>query len=308
MTEQRRLTPATWGLLFLLACLWGGSFPANRAALAEVPVLTVVLFRAGGAALALWVYVALRGLAVPRGPRVWLIFLGIGFFNCALPFSLIVWGQQHIPGGLAAILNAATSVLAVGLSAVVFADERLTRAKVIGVTLGLLGVITAMGVENLAALDLGAVGQLAVLGAALSYAVTTIAARRLLTGIRPEVSAAAMLTTAAVLLAPVAVWSDGWPAFGYAPAVWGALAWLALASSALAYVLYYIVLTRAGAGNVSLVTLLVAPVAILLGAALFAERLDWHAYTGFALLAAGLLVIDGRISRASAPPSRADRG
>jgi drug/metabolite transporter (DMT)-like permease len=95
---------------------------------------------------------------------------------------------------------------------------------------------------------------------------------------------------------PAALWQDGLPAGGFAPPTWAALAYLAAVSSAFAYFLYYVVLARAGASNVSLVTLMVAPVAIVLGAVIFGERLDWTAYAGFALLAAGLLVIDGRIA------------
>ncbi len=296
MVTQARLTPLTWGLLVLLALIWGGSFPANRAALAEVPVLTVVAIRVAGAAVIMWAWVLAAGIAVPRGGRWVAVFLGLGLMNNALPFTLIVWGQSHIASGLAGILNAATAVFGVLVGALVFADERLTGAKAAGVALGFAGVVVAIGAENLHHLDLTSLGQLAVLGAALSYAVTTAAARRLLRGVAPQVSAAGMLTGAAVVMLPLALWADGLPAMDYAPRSWGALAYLAAVSSAFAYVLYYIVLARAGASNVSLVTLMVAPVAILLGAGLFGERLGWEAYAGFALLALGLLVIDGRLA------------
>lgn len=304
MTVQARLTPLTWGLLVLLALIWGGSFPANRAALAEVPVLTVVAIRVGGAAVLMWACVLLRGLPVPRGWRWVAVFLGLGLMNNALPFTLIVWGQSQIDSGLAGILNAATAIFGILVGALAFADERLTRAKATGVALGFAGLVLAIGADKLDGLDLTSLGQLAVLAASLCYAVTTAAARRLLRGAAPEVLAAGMLSGAAVVMIPLALAAEGVPATGYGAATWASLAYLAAVGSALAYVLYYAVLARAGASNVSLVTLMVAPVAILLGALLFGERLELSAYAGFALLAAGLLVIDGRI----ALPARARSG
>jgi drug/metabolite transporter (DMT)-like permease len=286
-----------WALLGLLGLIWGGSFLANRAALAEVPVLTVVAFRVTGAAVLLWAYVAIRGLPVPRGPRIVAVFFGMGLLNNVLPFSLIVWGQQHIASGLAGILNAATAVFTVLLVALIFPDERLTGRKAVGVTLGFLGVATAVGLHNLAALNFASLGQMAVLGATIAYALSGVFGRIFLKGIRPEVSAAGMLAASACVMVPAALAVDGPPALDYGPGSWIALAYLACFASALAYILFYAVLGLAGAGNLSLVTLLVAPIAIVLGALVYGEALRPSAYLGFALLALGLLVIDGRLLR-----------
>jgi len=292
---QRTISPTAWALMGLLALIWGGSFVNNKIALTEIGVLTLVALRVTGAAAALWVWVLVRRLPVPRGGR-WLgIFALMGLGNNVIPFTLIVWGQSHIPSGLAGILNAATAVFTVLLVTLVFPDERLTRAKAAGVAIGFAGVVVTVGPAALRALDLTSLGQLAVLGAALSYAVSGAYARHVMRGIRAEVSAAGMLTAAALLMLPLAVAAEGVPTFQWAPATWGALAYLCFAASALAYILYYAVMRLAGAGNVSLVTLMVAPVAIALGAVVFGETLAPSAYVGFALLTLGLLVIDGRI-------------
>ena len=292
---QQHLTPRAWGLLLLLALIWGGSFLSNRAALAEVGVLTTVAFRVGGAALALWLYVLWRGLPVPRGGRAAATFLVIGLLNNALPFTLIVWGQTRVDSGLAAIINAATAIFAVLISAMLFPDERLSPRKALGVTLGFLGVALAMGLSHLLAFDPRSVGQLAILGASLAYACAAAYGRGATRGLRPEVSAAGMLTGASVVMVPLALWQEGMPALGYAPATWAALGYLAFAASALAYLLYYAVLQSAGAGNLSLVTLMIPPVAIVLGAAVYGESLHLSAHLGFGLLALGLLILDGRI-------------
>ena len=294
---QQTISPRAWALMALLAAIWGGSFLSNRIALEEVGVLTTVAFRVAGAALFLWAYVVLRGLAVPRGARWPAVFLGMGVLNNVIPFTLIVWGQQYIPSGLAAIFNASTAIFAVLLAALIFADERLSVRKAVGVALGFAGVATAIGIGNLAALDLTSLGQLAIIGSSVSYAVASVFGRVFLKGIRPEVSAAGMLTGSALVMLPLALFAEGAPSFDYTAATWAALAYLAFAASALAYILYYFVLGLAGAGNLSLVTLLVVPVAIVLGGLVYEEALQPADYAGFALLAFGLLIIDGRIER-----------
>ncbi|MGL5008661.1 MAG: EamA family transporter, partial [Paracoccaceae bacterium] len=113
MVVQRHISLTAWALIALLAVIWGGSYLSNRVALEQVPVFTTVAIRVTGAALALWTYVALRRLPVPLTPSLALAFRGMGILNNVIPFTLIVWGQQHIPSGLAAILNAATAILAV---------------------------------------------------------------------------------------------------------------------------------------------------------------------------------------------------
>jgi drug/metabolite transporter (DMT)-like permease len=187
------------------------------------------------------------------------------------------------------------------LTALLFPDERMTARKAIGVGLGFLGVALAMGLTHLGALDPRSLGQLAILGAALSYAAAAAFARVAVRGLRPEVSAAGMLTGASVVMVPLALFIEGPPSLAYAPATWAALAYLAFAASALAYLLYYAVLQAAGAGNLSLVTLLIPPIAIVLGAAVYGEALHVTAYLGFGLLALGLLILDGRIGGKARP-------
>ncbi len=295
IVTQQRLTPRAWGLLLLLALIWGGSFLSNRAALAEVGVLTTVAFRVAGASVALWAYIAWRRLPLPRAWRYLWVFLTMGFLNNVIPFTLIVWGQTRVDSGLAAILNAATAIFAVLLTAAIFPDERMSARKALGVVLGFGGVAMAMGFSHLFALDPRSLGQIAILGASVSYAFAAAFARVAVKGLRPEVSAAGMLTGASLVMVPLALYVEGAPSLSYGPATWAALAYLALAASALAYLLYYAVLQVAGAGNLSLVTLLIPPIAIALGAVVYGEALHLTAYLGFALLALGLLILDGRI-------------
>lgn len=292
---QQRFSRKGWVLIGLLALIWGGSFPATRAILTEVDVLTAVAFRVLGGAICLWLWVLWRGLRPQGGWRGAPRFLVMGLLNNVIPFGLIAWGQQHIPSGLAAILNSSTAIFTVALAALILADERLTGRKALGVLLGITGVALVIGPAVLHSLDVTSFGQVAILGAGLSYASAGIFARLTLRTEAPEVAAAGMLTAATLVMVPLALWHNGVPTLDYAPTTWAALAYLATAATAFAYLIYYAALQVAGAVNVSLVTMMIPPVSVVLGRLAFDEALSPLAFAGFATLAAGLVVIDGRL-------------
>jgi drug/metabolite transporter (DMT)-like permease len=294
---QTSLTPRAWAELALLSLLWGASFLAIRTTLDEVPVLTAVAHRVTWAAVALWLVVIATRTSLPKGPRVWGALLVMGMLNNVIPFTLMAWGQLHIETGLAAILNAATAVWGTLIAAAVFRDERLTARKAVGVALGFGGVAVAVGAGALAALDLRSLGQLAVVAGTVSYAFAAVWARVRLKGLPPVVAAAGMLTGAALVMGPLAVAVEGRPSFVLSPVTWVAIGYMALVATSFAYLLYYRVLAMAGSANLLLVTLIIPPVAIVLGAWVRGEALPPHAFAGLAMLAAGLLVLDGRVLR-----------
>ncbi len=285
----------TWIELLLLGVIWGGSFLAVRIALDEIGVFSSVAHRVLWAALALWVVVYLRGIRVPGSPRLWAAFLIMGLLNNVIPFALLSWGQLHIEAGLTGILNAATAIWGVLIAAVFFRDERLTLARSVGVTLGFLGVATAIGLNNLQSLDVRSLAQLAVIGATISYALAGSWARAALANVSPILSAAGMLAASAIVVVPFAWVVEGPLTLALEARTWAAIGYFSLISTAVAYLLYYRILGQAGAGNLLLVTLLVAPVAIILGVLFRGEDLTASAYVGFALLALGLLILDGRL-------------
>ncbi len=295
---QKSISRRAWAELLLLSLIWGGSFLSVAVILREIPVFWAVAGRVAGAAGVLWLYVLWRGLAFPRGWRIWGAFLGMGVLNNAIPFSLITWGQQSISSGLAGILNALTAVLGVLVAAMLLADERLTKRKGVGVLLGFAGAATVIGPAALGGLDPASLGQMALLGSSLSYALAGVWARRTLAGQAPQVAAAGMLTSSALIMVPIALAVEGLPPLPHLGQTWISLGYLSLVATAGAYLLYYRVLDMAGSGNLMLVTLMVSPFAVLLGALVLGETLPGRAYAGFALLATGLAVIDGRLWRA----------
>ena len=295
---QKTISPRAWAELLALSLIWGASFLSIRIALDEIGPLTAVAHRTGWAMLILWTYVAMRRLALPADLRVWGAFLVMGMLNNVIPFSLMAWGQLHIETGLTSILNASTAIFGVIAAAVFFADERLTARKAIGVSLGFIGVSTAIGLAAFKNFDIRSLGQLAVIGGTMSYALAGVWARQKLGHLKPQVAAAGMLTGASIVTIPAAWFVEGPISLDLQPRTWAAISYYAIVATAIAYMLYYRVLAMAGSGNLMLCTLLVAPVAILLGALVLGEALPLRAYVGFSVLALGLLILDGRALKA----------
>ena len=297
MEIQKTVTTRAWIEMALLAALWGATFVSIRIALDEIGPITAVAHRVGWAMLALWLAVFVMRIPVPRDPKVWIGFLGMGLLNNVIPFGLMTWGQLHIESGLTSILNAATAIFGVIAAAIFFADERITARKALGVMLGFAGVTTAIGLENLRNFDLQSLAQLAVTAGTVSYALAGVWARKLLWGQPPQLAAAGMVTGSALIVIPLAWVVEGPMTLDLAPRTLWAIGYYALGATALAYLLYYRILAMAGSGNLMLVTLLIPPFAIVLGVVVLGETLRPAAYGGFALLAMGLVVLDGRIWR-----------
>jgi drug/metabolite transporter (DMT)-like permease len=286
--------PAEWALLVSLSIFWGGSFLFGKIALMELRPFTVVLLRVGIAALALNLVVLASGRRMPRSARTWGAFLIMGLLNNIVPFSLIFWGQTHIQSSLAAILNATTPVWTVLLAHALTRDERLAPHKAAGVLVGLAGAAVIIGPGALLGLGIHAMAQLAVVGAAMSYALAGVYGKRF-AGLPPVTVAAGQLSASAVMTIPLALLVDK-PWLGHlpGPGTWGAVLCLALLSTALAYVIYFRLLAKAGATNVLLVTFLIPVSALILGALVLGESLDLRQAVGMALVILGLAAIDGR--------------
>lgn len=293
---NRPMTGLEWAMLVALATVWGGSFFFNSVAVRELPVLTVVLARVALAALILLAVLRLRGERMPRSRQVWIAFFGMGLLNNAIPFSLIVWGQQHITSGAASILNAATPFFGVLLAHLLTQDEQMTRSKLVGVLIGFAGVAVMIGAGALRDLGVHVAAQIMCLLGAASYAVAGIFGRRFRAlGVSPMSTATGQVIASSLILLPVVMVVDHpWalPVPGWE--VMGAVIGVAAISTALAYTLYFRILSTAGATNLLLVTLLVPISAILLGTLFLSEALFARHLWGMALIAAGLGVVDGR--------------
>ena len=287
---------ADWGVLVTLAVIWGAAFLFIGVAVKHVQPLTYVWLRLTIAAAGMWVVLRWKGqgLGLPR--EAWRSILLLALLNNAVPFSLFGWGQTHIASGLASILNATTPIWGVVVAHFFTSDERMTPRKIAGVMLGVGGVALMIGPTLLSNLGSSALAQLACVAAALSYALAAVWARRFRKqGLSPISVSTGQLTAGALIMLPLMLlvdqpWTHPMPPIE----AWGSIIALALVCSAFGYVLYFRLIDSSGATNALLVTLLVPPVAILLGALFLGEVLAVQDFLGLGLIALGLAAIDGR--------------
>jgi drug/metabolite transporter (DMT)-like permease len=285
-----------WILLLALSVLWGGSYLAFRVSAPQMPALTLVLARCLIAAVALHTALLLRGrrLRLDRGRIV--DYGGMGLLNNVIPFGLIFYGTQTITAGLASILNAVTPMITALVFHLFTRDERLTANKGAGVVLGFAGVAILLGPAALTDAGDHLLAELACIGATVSYAFSTLWARRF-RGDDPMEAACGQLTASTTICLPLALLVDRpWTLPMPGADVVAAVLFLGLFATALAYVIFFRILTLAGS-NVMLVTLLVPVSAVVLGALVLGERLEPRAFAGMAVIAIGLAAIDGRLWR-----------
>jgi drug/metabolite transporter (DMT)-like permease len=288
-----------WAMLCVMAVLWGCSFLFFKMLAGRLPPFTVVLGRVGIAAVTLNLIMLALRRPLPRAPRLWGAFAVMGLLNNALPFSLTATGIHYIPSGLASILNASTPVFTVVAAHFLTADDKLSANRVAGVLAGLAGVAILVGPSAFGAgRGMALFGEACSIMASLAAALAGIYGRRF-RDVPPMTAATCQLTASTAIILPLALIVDRpWTLAAPGPETWVALFGIALLSTVLAFLLFFRILATAGATNLQLVTFLIPITSIGLGALILHERLSGRAFVGMAVIALGLLLIDGRPLRA----------
>lgn len=293
--QQSGMTSYEWGLLLLLSTIWGGSFYFFAILIKELPVFTIVFFRVFLATIALWIVVFISGLKPPDSGPQWRNYFVMGLLNNVIPFSLIVWGESKVAPGLGAVLNATTPFFTVLVAHVFTINERLSWNRLTGALVGLLGVAGLVGFDAIANLGGDFWYQMMFVVASVLYALSAIWARRF-SNMPPLVNAASQTAASSLLLLPLMLFFDHPWALPMPSnlAIFSQIG-LALLCTAVAYILFFTILKRAGSTNISLVTFLVPISAIILGAALLNEHITLNHILGMSVIGIGLALIDGRI-------------
>ncbi len=279
-------------LLLVLGTLWGSSYLFIKIAVAEVPALTLVAGRLTLATLIMVVILRARGLSMPRARRTWGAFALLGFFNAALPYTLISWGEQYISSGLAALLTSTTPIFTVILAQFLSSDERITPARAAGVAIGFAGVGLLMLPEFLRqGVRASLWGQLAVIAATLCYAGMAIYARQSLRGTPALVLSTGQLVTSAVFAIPLSLLIDR--PFDIAPSLPALGSWLGLTllGTVLAYLIYFTLLERTSATFVTMVTYIIPVNGLFLGALVLHEPVQLTVAGSLGLILLGILLV-----------------
>lgn len=295
--QSPQMSPSVWLMLITLSVIWGGSFLFGRIAMLEWPPFTVALLRVALAAIALWLFLKFTG-------RQFLLeraFIGaiivMGLLNNAIPFSMILIGQQELGAGLASVVNAMTPIWTLIIANFMTSDEKITGNKLLGILAGFAGVAVLMGTDIAGGLAASALAQAAVLVATISYGFAGVYGKRF-KGRDPVVVATGQLTASTAIMLPLAIFVEQpWNLATPSLAAIGSIILLALLCTSVAYVLFFRILDSAGATNLSLVTFLIPVSAIFCGILFLSETLSASDLTGIALIALGLALVDGRLHR-----------
>jgi drug/metabolite transporter (DMT)-like permease len=293
-----RLGAVEWGLIGLQSMLWGSSYFFIAIAQPEMPALTITALRTIPASAALILIVLSLGYRMPATFAEWRLFILFAAFNSVVPFLLIVWGQARATGGMAAILNASAPLFGIFLAHILTQDEKLSLNKLAGIVVGIVGVGILVGYDFAVGSSADVLARLALLTAPLLYVLANIFARTKLSHYPPFVVAMMQMVGAVFVAFPLAIvidqpWTLPMPSW----TVLGAIAGMGLFGSALASLCHYTVLQRAGATNALLVTLIMPLTPILLGGIFLGDRLTPRDMLGALIIAAALLIIDGRVFR-----------
>lgn len=287
-------------LLILLALMWGSSFAFIKLGVHAYSPLVVAAGRITLGAIVLWGIVLLRRGSLPKGRGAWIAAFMCGLLGNAIPFFLISMGETRINAGLAAILMSVVPLTTVVLGHFVTRDEKLTIGKVLGLVLGTCGVVVLVGPETLSGLGGDLPYQLAVLVAAICYAISSLVARHLRDQPRAG-SAALILTFASLTISPVALivdqpWTMTWSAQGAL-----AIAYLGVVPTGLAMFVLLLMVARTGAGFLAFNNYLVPAVGILVSLAVLGEVPAPSTLIAMVIILAGIAAANIRFgARASA--------
>ncbi|MCB9450369.1 MAG: DMT family transporter [Anaerolineaceae bacterium] len=281
-----------WALLILLSIFWGSSFFFMKVALQSLSTFTIVFARVGIAALLLIIYVYATGQHLPGTAVAWKRFIILGTLRAALPISLIVWAETRIDSNLAGILNSTSPLFTAVIAHYLTTDDKLTSNRLLGIVIGMFGVSILIGPDALRGLGSQVIAQLAMLGATCSYGFAAVYGRQF-KGTPPAVSAAGMLAGATILTLPLAALEQPWTLSPSLQSL-GAILGLSFLSTALAFIIWFQLIFRAGASNTSMVTFLIPITALTLGILFLHEEIVATSIIGLMTILGGLAVAQNR--------------
>ena len=278
-------------MLTALALIWGASFMFIKIAVRDLTPATLIFGRIGLAAVTLALTAPRGTLAALRANAHWLVVVGL--VNTALPFWLLSWGETRIQSGLASILQAAVPIFNAALAFLFFRELRVTGLRLVGVAVGFVGVALLVGAQPQGKI----LGAIAVVGMALCYGAGGLLASRHLRTVHAHAVALGTTVVSTIAVAPVGIAQapssvPSWKTFA-------SVVVLGVVGTALAYLLFFQLISNAGSGYASLVTYLVPPIALAYGAIFLGERFGATAFVALAIILAGVALGTGglRLSR-----------
>lgn len=289
-----------WTAFALLGLIWGSSFLWIRIAVQDTGPFTLVALRLLFGLAGLAVISLARKQPFPRDGKTILLLIVMGLINIAVPFTLISWGETTVESGLASILNGTVPLFSIVIAHFWLHDERITLPRILGLVIGFIGVVILVGRDfNLDNIGGSFWGQMAIIGASLSYAISASFSRKHLRGHPPLVQA-----TVTILAADILLWLSLPTVGGFVPSLdapnhfptlpitWFAIIWLGVLGSCVAFLLFYYLLNSWGATRTTLVTYVFPVVGLILGIVFLNETMDWRLGVGSVFILSGIVVVN----------------
>ena len=287
-------TKVVYGKLVLVAILWGGTFIAGRVAAAEMPAPTAALWRflvASVALLALsW---RLEGGLPVLSRQQWIGVTLLGLTGVAAYNLLFMFGLERVPASRGSLIMAFNPVATL-LGAALFLHEPLTRYRVVGILVALMGVTIVLGHGNPLNLFTGQVGigEAALLGCSLAWVTYTLLGKSILRGLSPLAASTYAALTGTVVLALAAFVTGNLLVPQASLQGWASLVFLGVFGTAVAFVWFYEGVRAIGPARTAVFINLVPVAAVTLGVLLLGEPLELSMLTGGALVILGVFIIN----------------
>jgi drug/metabolite transporter (DMT)-like permease len=299
-----------YALLVVLAVVWGGAFSLIKIAVETLPPLTIAAARIALAAAILLLVTRATGDALPSlgngaGRRVWMHFLAVGMLGNGLPFTLVSWGEEEVSASLAAILIGVMPVFTVTLARLTGIEPAFGWRRIGGICVGFGALVLLIGPAVLGEIGgRAALAQLAIAGAAASYAATAVYAKRLTFTVPTLTLATGTMTACAVVMVPVAaVFDTPWNLSPSAGAV-ASVATLAVFPTALASIVYFRLLVSAGPTFASMINYLIPAFGAAVGVVGLGESIGASETTALFLILAAIALVRNPVVRAPGNPDR----
>ena len=284
-----------WLLFLLLGFFWGSSYLFIKIGVdAGLPPFMLITLRLFIGFVLLASVVAIAREPLPRESRTYGHLIVMGAVNVAIPFSLITWAELTVESALASILTAPVPLFVIVIAAIFLRDERITINRIAGLVAGFVGVAILVGFDPAAVAAGDLAGEIALLGATLSYACGAVYARRNVHGLRPMIPAVFQVGFALVMVATLTLLFERPFEVNVTPEAWFSVVWLGLFGSGLAYLVFFRILGRWGATRTSMVAYLLPVVGITLGALVLNEPVDARLLIGTGLVIGGIALVNSR--------------
>ncbi len=288
-----RPTTRDWLLFGLISLFWGSSYLFIKIGVQTLEPFTLIALRLFFGVLILAVALRLSHAPIPRDRTTYGKLVVMAVFNIVIPFSLITWGEQYIDSSLATILQATTPLVTIVIASTVLTEEAITVNRLVGLIVGFAGVIVLLSHGLTGGRGESTLGEIAILGASVSYAAGNVFVRVNMRGHHPTVPAFFQVGIALVIVSALMVLFESPVQLPTTGLAWFAVLWLGVFGSSLAYLIYFRLVHVLGPTRLSLITYIMPIVGIVLGVAVLNETIDLRTLAGTAIILGGVGLVNG---------------